>query len=135
MKTTIKNFGKLGLVALLFIITTAFVNSTYDAKESDKNSVVVEGKAYWFVTSIKNKKMYVTYIFNNNCNHCRNEIMVAFEKYLVMNDHETDASTVRMSTYHDVKREKLNERRDEEIYFRKRQGFLVVNLDFSYEKE
>jgi len=135
MKTIIKNFGKLALVMVLFIMATAFVTDSHKIVKHEKNTKVVEGKAYWFVTSIKNKKMYISYVFNNNCNHCRNEIMVAFEKYLVMNDYETDASTVRMSTYHDVMREKLNERRDEEIYYRKRQGFSVVNLNFSYEKE
>lgn len=135
MKTTIKNFGKLGLVALLFIITTAFVNSSYDAKESDKNSEVVEGKAYWFVTYSENQKIYMSYVFNNNCNHCKNEIMVAFDKYLVMNDYVSNPNTGRMLTYHDVSKEKLDERRDEQIYKRKQQRITVVNVDFSYEKE
>lgn len=135
MKTTIKNFGKLGLVALLFIITTAFVNSSYDANEGDKNSEVVEGKAYWFVTYSENQKIYMSYVFNNNCNHCKNEIMVAFDKYLVMNDYVSNPNTGRMLTYHDVSKEKLDERRDEQIYKRKQQRITVVNVDFSYEKE
>jgi hypothetical protein len=127
------------LIVFLFAICASaifagFVPAPHDSKPAllSKSS---EGKAYWFVTfTTSDKKMYFSYVFNNDCDHCGNEIREAFKKYLVMNDYETTVGTQNMSTYHDVDKEKLIKRRDDEIYRRKQQTIKVINVNFSYKE-
>jgi hypothetical protein len=104
-------------------------------KKHTTNTHVVEGKAYWFISYTKDQKKYVSYVFNNDCNHCYNEIKEAYKRYLIMNDYFTNVNTVSMTYYHDVSREKLNERRDDEVYKRKQQGYSIVNVNFSYSED
>jgi hypothetical protein len=135
MKSVVKKIGKLAFVAVLFIMCSAFVSSTNKTGKNDINPNVVEGKAYWFVSYMFDKKIYVSYVFNNDCNHCNNEIMAAYKKHLVMKDYVTNPNTANMLTYNDVTSEKLDERRDEQIYKRKQQGYSVINVSFSYKED
>lgn len=132
MKNTIKKTGLLAIALILFITASAFVSNDKNTREHKINIEKSEGKAYWFISYIFDKKIYVSYVFNNDCNHCNNEIMAAYKKHLVMNDYVTNPNTANMLTYHDIESEKLNERRDEQIYKRKQQGYSVINVNFSY---
>ena len=131
MKSIATKTGLLTIVALLFIVGTAFISNDKKTEESNINTEAKEGKAYWFVSFMFNNKMYVSYVFNNDCNHCNNEITTAYKKFLVMNDYVTNPNTANMLTYHDVDSKKLLERRDEQIYKRKQQGYSVINVNFS----
>lgn len=135
MKNIATKTGLLAIVVLLFIASTAFVSSDKKTEENNINIEATEGKAYWFISYIFNNKMYISYVFNNDCNHCNNEIMAAYKKHLVMNDYVTNPNTANMLTYHDVSREKLDKRRDEQIYNRKQQRYTVINVNFSYTED
>jgi hypothetical protein len=53
-----------------------------------------QGKSFWILhrTDDANKIYHITQIINNNCNHCGDEMSIAFGKYLVMNDYSRDPS-------------------------------------------
>lgn len=136
MKNAFKEIGKVILLIALLISVTSFKGSTgIDSEKIEKKQNTIEGKAYWFISYMFGKKMYVSYVFNNDCNHCENEIKEAYKKYLVMNDYVTNPSTSSMLTYQDVTNNKLKERRDEQIYKRKQQGYTVINVNFSYTED
>lgn len=126
----------------LFLVLFAILSSGFIVDKKNEpvplveKSKIEQGKAYWFVShlSFNDKKMYVSTVFNNDCDHCYNEIRDAFKKHLIMNNYETTINTSNMSTYHDVKESKLNDRRDDEIYKRKQQGISVISINFSYSK-
>ncbi len=132
MTKTLKYFSKVAFSLMLLFLVTGFQS---EKKHSDINNVsetTAEGKAYWFISYLVDKKMYVSSVFNNDCNHCNNEIMAAYKKFLVMNDYLSNPNTANMLTYHDISLESLNERRDEQIYKRKQQGYTVTNVNFTY---
>jgi hypothetical protein len=128
--------------ANLFLVLFTILSSSFIVDKKIEPITIVEkseikqGKAYWYVTHtlFSDKKMYISKVFNNDCNHCYNEIRDAFKKFLVMNDYETSVNTSNMSTIHDVKESDLEERRTNEIYNRKQKGFQVITVNFSYNK-
>ncbi len=128
---------RIRLFAILFTIFSTTIFSGFTTVKQDSDCTLLsnadEGKAYWFVTfTTSDNKMYFSYVFNNDCNHCETEIRVAFKKYLIMNDYESIVGTQNINTYHDVDKEKLIKKRDDEIYRRKQQAIKVVNVNFSY---
>lgn len=94
----------------------------------------IDGKAWWFIThtDYSKKKMFISKSFNNDCDHCYNEIRKAFDKFLVMNDYETYPNNANMSHYHDVNQSSIEKRRDDIIYRSKQQGLSVITVNFSY---
>lgn len=92
-----------------------------------------EGKAWWCSYYIKDDKIvYITKVYNTNCNHCQNEIAVAFKKWLILNDYDNQATTLHVTSMSDVTESKLEERREEYIINRKQKNYSVVNVGFTY---
>lgn len=91
-------------------------------------------KAWWLTYYIdeSNKKLYITKPYNNNCDHCSNEITEPFKKYLIMNDFTSTVSQVHITSLHDVKESSLYSRRDDLIYKYKQRGFFVVQVGFTW---
>lgn len=106
-------------------------NMGYSQKTQPTQSNTV-GKAYWVSYYVKNSTVYVTKVYNNNCNHCQNEISEAFVKWLILNDYDRYASTVYVINMHDVNESALEDRRTEAIIRYKQQGYSVINVGFTY---
>lgn len=125
-----------GVLIIMCVFSFTLLTNFTSVKQQYKCNLQAEakaGKAYWFISFTKDDKtMFFSYVFNNNCNHCANEIEEAFKKYLIMNNYTTNASTASMSTYHDVDKDNLIKRRDEQIYKRKQQSINCINVSFSY---
>ena len=108
----------------------AYSSSTAKTQPQQNNTV---GKAYWFSYYIKNDNtVYVTKVYNNDCNHCGNEISEAFVKWLILNDYDNRATTLHVNNMNDVKESALDERRTEKILWYKQKGYAVVNVGFTY---
>jgi hypothetical protein len=125
------------VILLVFFCTSGFITktdtiSTLPLKEIQKNK---EGKAWWYLYFMKGKTIYITPVFNNNCDHCCNEMREAFKKHLVMNDFDSQASTVGMNCLQDIDQPSLQKRRDDDIYRRKQQNYSIVTVNFSYDDE
>jgi hypothetical protein len=122
------------IVSILMLFTCALVLMPKAFGKEKKETITTNGKAYWVVTYTLtgSKKLFISSVFTNDCNHCCNEIREAFKKHLVMKDYDRNASTVAMSCLQDVKESTLEERRDSEIYKRKQQGYTVTEVNFSY---
>jgi hypothetical protein len=121
-------------IAFLLVFSSFSSNSKLENHFTNNEIVCKQGKAYWYVTHILlgEKKMYISKVFNNNCDYCYNEIRDSFKKFLIMNDYETNVNTNNMSTLHDVDEKELEERRNNEIYNRKQKGFQVISVNFEY---
>lgn len=129
--------SRIKIIIILFAIFSIPIVFGFAKVKNESGNMLLsqgeEGKAYWFVTFTTNeKKMYFSYVFNNNCDHCASEIRDAFKKYLIMNDYESIVGAQNMNTYHDVVKENLIKRRDDEIYRMKQQTIKVVGVNFTY---
>ena len=92
-----------------------------------------EGKAWWCSYYIKDDKIvYITKVYNNDCNHCQNEIATAFAKWLILNDYDNQATTLHINSISDVTKSNLEERREEYIIGRKQKNYTVINVEFTY---
>jgi hypothetical protein len=94
-----------------------------------------QGKSFWILhrTDDANKIYHITQIINNNCNHCGDEMSIAFGKYLVMNDYSRDP---RMSlSEHDVSLSSMEKRRDERIFKYKQMGYRVIQHNFYFKSK
>lgn len=122
------------LISTLILFASALMLMPKAFGKEENGPVTKKGKAYWIVTYTLtgSKKLFVSPVFTNDCNHCCNEIREAFKKHLVMKDYDRNASTVAMSCLQDVKESSLEERRDSEIYKRKQQGYTITEVSFSY---
>jgi hypothetical protein len=76
--------------------------------------------------------MYITKVYNNDCNHCQNEIAESLKKWLILNDYDHQVSTVNIISIHDVDEASLTERRTEKILERKQKGYNVIYIGFTY---
>ena len=131
---------KLFFAMLIFSTVLCFGFSSDRSKKIEPkheiNQTNIDGKAWWFIThtDFNKKKVFISKAFTNDCDHCYNEIRTAFDKYLVMNDYESNPNNASMSHYHDVSQSSIEKRRDELIYRRKQEGLSVVTLNFSFDK-
>jgi len=92
-----------------------------------------EGKAWWCTYYIKNDKtVYITQVYNNDCNYCQNEIATSFVKWLILNDYDNQAGTLHVTSISDVTKAELEERREKYIIDRKQKGYSVNNVGFTY---
>ena len=92
------------------------------------------GKAYWITYYLDqtNKKLYITRVYNNDCNHCENEIRASFKKWLIMNDYFTNPMGTDIQSLHDYDAANLEKRRDDVLLKYKQKGYAVVNLSYTY---
>ncbi len=91
-----------------------------------------EGKAWWCTYYLKGTTMYLTKVYNNDCNHCQNEISAAFVKWLILNDYDHQAITSYVVNLQDVNESDLDERREEKILWYKQKGYNVIKVSFTY---
>ncbi|MBA4300881.1 MAG: hypothetical protein C0433_12385 [Cyclobacterium sp.] len=126
---------------LMLILLLPLVSLLYAFIPNSKNPVMTEisldeGKAWWFTyhSNDFSKKAYVSRVYNNDCNHCRNEINAAFRKWLVMHDYLTQVSG-DLYSQHDASESSLQKRRDEYIYKYKQMGYSVINVSFTYTED
>lgn len=134
MKTKTRNLIKkaigLATICLIALLVTSFVISKATQPKTAHTS---EGKAWWCSYYTKNSKtIYITKAYNNDCNHCQNEIAVAFEKWLILNDYDNHASTRNMISINDVTKANIEERREKYIIDRKQKGYSVINVGFTF---
>jgi len=96
-----------------------------------------EGKAYWYsyYNNGNNKKLYITQVYNTDCNYCNNEITSSFKKWLILNDYENTVSTVNIDNLQDIDAESLQKRREATIIKYKGYGYSIVKVDFSYNED
>lgn len=101
------------------------------------NIKTVEGKAYWisYYNNGRDKKLYITQVYNNDCNHCNNEITTAFKKWLILNDYENTVSAVNIDNLNDIEEASLEKRRENTILKYKGYGYSIVRVGFSYEED
>jgi hypothetical protein len=118
------------LATAFLFVTSSFVEPTPSEHRCTHNTN--DGQSYWFVSYTINMNMYVSYVFNNDCNHCENEIREAYKEYLGKYSYTNNPMTSYMNTYHDISEANLEERRDELITQRKNQGYYVLGISFSY---
>ena len=103
--------------------------STAQTKPQQKS----EGKAWWCSYYIKNDKIvYITKVYNNDCNHCQNEIATSFVKWLILNDYDNQAGTLHVTSISDVTKAELEERREKYIIDRKQKNYSVVDVGFTF---
>lgn len=93
-----------------------------------------EGKAWWctYYLDEVNMKLYISYVYNNDCDHCSNEITADFKKWLILNDYVNSPSAVNITSLHDVNEKSLEERRKDTLLKYKERGFAVFNLSYKY---
>ncbi len=92
-----------------------------------------EGKAWWCTYYIKNDNtVYISKVYNNDCNYCQNEIAADFVKWLILNDYDNQATTLHVTSLSDVNESDLEERREKYIIDRKQKNYSVINVGFTY---
>jgi hypothetical protein len=126
-------------IIVLLCVTLALLSFTIkpdvnykSSKETTTYKNTNEGKAWWCSYYTKNKTMYITKVYNNDCNHCQNEIAESLKKWLILNDYDHQVSTVNIISIHDVDEASLTERRTEKILERKQKGYNVIYIGFTY---
>lgn len=100
--------------------------------EQAKPVLKSQGKAWWCTYYLKGTTMYLTKVYNNDCNHCQNEISAAFVKWLILNDYDHQANTSYVVNLQDIDESDLDERREEKILWYKQKEYNVINVSFTY---
>ena len=123
-------------IASLFCII-GFTNQPINNQNVSAEMKTNEGKAYWisYYNNGRDKKLYITQVYNNDCNHCNNEITAAFKKWLILNDYENTVSTVNIDNLNDIEEASLEKRRENTILKYKSYGYSIVRVGFSYKEE
>ncbi len=119
--------------ALTLGVFTATSRTTIQPGQATETTLMA-GKAYWYTYYLdqQNKKLYLTRVYNNDCNHCAEEIRASFKKWLIMNDYLTNPMGSDIQSMHDVDAADLDKRRDETILKFKKMSYSVVNVSYSY---
>lgn len=98
---------------------------------------MTNGKAYWYSYYNKgaDKKLYITKVYNNNCNHCSAEITAAFKEWLILNDYENTVSSVNIDNLNDIEEAALEKRSDATIIKYKGYGYSIIKVEFAYKAD
>lgn len=127
---------KLTVAPIILIITIFLCSFNYnnETKNYLKNHSEEQGKAYWysFYNNGRDKKLYITQVYNNDCNHCSNEINEAFKKWLILNDYENSVTIVNINSLQDIEEASLEERREKTILKYKGYDYVIVKVNFTY---
>ena len=118
-------------VLLTLIIVQSF---TPNAAIENKETVHADGKAHWFsyYNNGTNKKLYISQVYNNDCDHYNNEITGDFKKWIILNDYENTVSTQNINNLQDVDESTLESRREAIIIRYKGCGYSIVKVNFKY---
>ena len=133
LKTAI---GTLATIVML-IVAIPLMSLSLKKDESHKKEIPTnksrEGKAYWCSYYMAaDKRIYMTQVYNNDCNYCQNEIKESFSKWLILYDYDRRASSVHVTSISDVSQSNLEERRTEMIIKRKQQDYTVIDVRYTY---
>ncbi|MFA5298253.1 MAG: hypothetical protein WC389_08620 [Lutibacter sp.] len=139
MKTIIKT-SKINImkksISFLAVLLTLIIAQSFTPRSAieNKETVLADGKAYWFsfYNNGTNKKLYISQVYNNDCNHCSNEITADFKKWLILNDYENTVSTQNINNLQDVDESTLESRREAIIIRYKGYGYSIVSVNFKY---
>lgn len=127
---------KLILIPMILIMTVFLFSFNYknDTNNNLKSHSVDQGKAYWysFYNNGIDKKLYITQVYNNDCNHCSNQINEAFKKWLILNDYENHVTIVNINSLQDIEEPSLEERREKTILKYKGYNYAIVKVNFTY---
>ncbi|MBC7507742.1 MAG: hypothetical protein H7320_03195 [Ferruginibacter sp.] len=129
------------ITCLLFTAIFGLMGFTYQRTPANytagKTIKTDEGKAYWYsyYNNGNDKKLYITQVYNNDCNYCSNEITAAFKKWLILNDYENTVTTVNIDNLNDIEAASLETRRENTIIKYKGYGYSIVRVGFTYKEE
>ncbi len=133
---TIKFFFAVLLVAVTLSVTSftnpapAYLPAVTDCRPAD-----TEGKAWWITYYIKNKTLYISSAYNNDCFYCSNEITQAFHKWLILNDYDNTPSTVNITSQYALSEADVEEKREKILLRYKGYGYSVVKVGFTYKEK
>lgn len=125
----------ISLFALTIIMFGGLITMSFTSAEKTENAP--QGKSYWFsyYNNGNSKKLYLTDVYNNDCNYCSNEIKASFKKWLILNDYENTVTSVNIDSQQDIEAASLEERREKIILKYKGYGYTIVRVNYSYQGE
>lgn len=128
-----KKIIPLALTVLASIFLCSFNDIKLTKSELENDSAKL-GKAYWYsyYNDGTDKKLYITQVYNTDCDHCGNEIKEAFKKWLILNDYENAVSKVNIDSLHDIDEGSLEKRRESTIIKYKGYDYTIVRVNFTY---
>jgi hypothetical protein len=128
----IKKTVMLVIIALTLVMSSAFMLP--ENKQTNKTTKhLCEGKAWWYSYYFNDRQsMIISNVYNNDCNHCDNEISTDFKKWLIMNDYHNKNMSTDIKNIHNISEKEVNEARTETIYNYKQKGYSVQYVNYTY---